>query len=230
LEQISKNETKIVLPVHGEILATRVRLCIAAGLVDLNKCLKEATVRVDIVIRLISMLKDSGHPDFQRVNMREVDKLAWNLVPRNTSGQEATFPVGIEDLFDATEPGESESDDTDHDHEDKNDGTTDKAATPAERIQTMEELRRNMERMRPQLLLAQRDSDANRNVQESRANALASLSSIDMETGSNLIEQFKTEYIGSSTLLSLSVWADLTLSTRNGSVEQLAIGNLLFLI
>ena len=51
LEDISKDETKIVLPVHGEILATRVRLCITAGLVDLSKCLKEATVRVDIVIR-----------------------------------------------------------------------------------------------------------------------------------------------------------------------------------
>ena len=44
-------------------------------------------------------------------------------------------------------------------------------------------------------MLAQRDSDASRSVQESRANALASLSSIDMQTGSNLIEQFKTDYI-----------------------------------
>ena len=134
LEQITTDDAKIVLPVHGEILASRVRLCITAGFVNLNKCLKEATVRVDIVIRLICMLKDSRHPVFQRVNMREVEVLAWNLVPRNTSGHEATFPVGVEDLFDATEPGESESDGTDHDHEDKNDGTTDKAATPAERI------------------------------------------------------------------------------------------------
>ena len=86
--------------------------------------------------------------------MREVEVLAWNLVPRNTSGHEATFPVGVEDLFDATEPRESESDGTDDDHEDKNDGTTDKAATPAERIHTTEELRRNFARMRPQLLLA----------------------------------------------------------------------------
>ena len=44
-------------------------------------------------------------------------------------------------------------------------------------------------------MLAQRDSDANRIVQESRGNALASLSSIDMQTGSNLIEQFQTDYI-----------------------------------
>ena len=120
LEQRTKDDAKIVLPVHGEILASRVRLCITAGLLDLNKCLKEATVRVDIVIRLIRMLKDAGHPDFRRVNMREVEELARDLVPRNTSGHEATFPVGVEDLLDATEPGESESDGTDHDHEDKN--------------------------------------------------------------------------------------------------------------
>ena len=132
-------------------MCIRDRLCITAGLVDLNKCLKEATVRVDIVIRLIAMLKDSGHPDFRRVCLREVEVLAWNLVPQNTSGQEATFPVGVEGLLDATEPGESESDDTDHDCKDKDDGTTDKAATPAERIHSMEELKRNFERMRPQL-------------------------------------------------------------------------------
>ena len=42
LDDVAKKETKVVLPVHGEILATRVRLCITAGLVDLNKLLKEA--------------------------------------------------------------------------------------------------------------------------------------------------------------------------------------------
>ena len=44
-------------------------------------------------------------------------------------------------------------------------------------------------------MLPQIDSDANRNIQESRVNALASVSSITMNTGSNLLEQFKTEYI-----------------------------------
>ena len=77
----------------------------------------------------------------------------------------------------------------------KNDGTTDKAATPAERIRSVEELSRNMQRLRPQILLAQRDSDANRNIEESRSNALATLSLLDIKTGSNLIEQFQADYI-----------------------------------
>ena len=87
---------------------------------------------------------------------------------------------------------------------DEDDGTTDKAATPAERIHTPEELERNLEILRPQLMLAERDSDANRNVEESRANALASVSSIDMETSSSLLEQFQTEYvIGAQLVVSL---------------------------
>ena len=137
-----------MLPVHGAVLAAQVRLCITAGLVDLNKVLKEATVRVDIVIRLISMLKDSGHPDFQRVEMREVERLAWNLVPRNTSGQEATVPVGVLDVMDDTGAGESETDHTDSEEENKKDGTTDKAATPAERSENIAQLERNCDRMR----------------------------------------------------------------------------------
>ena len=145
----------------------------------LNKVLKEATVRVDIVIRLISMLKDSGHPDFERVEMREVERLAWNLVPRNTSGQEPTVPVGVLDVMGDAEADASGSEHTESEEENKNDGTTDKAATPAERIENIAQLERNCERLRPLLVLPQRDSDANRNIKDSRVNALASLSSID---------------------------------------------------
>ena len=44
-------------------------------------------------------------------------------------------------------------------------------------------------------MLTERDSEPNRNVEESRANALASVASIDMETSSSLLEQFQTEYV-----------------------------------
>ena len=118
LEDVSKQE-KVVLPVYGAVLAAQVCLCITAGLVDLNKVLKEATVRVDIVVRLISMLKDSGHPDYKRVEMREVERLAWNLVPRNTSGQEATVPVGVLDVMEDTGADSSESDESESGEETK---------------------------------------------------------------------------------------------------------------
>ena len=148
-----------MLLVCGQILATRVGLSITAGLVELNKCLKETTVRVEVVIKLIKMLKDSGHVDFQRVCLREVAVVAQGLVPPNTPGDQATIPVGLEEVLAARDSESSAGDESDSDHKVGNDGSTDKAATPAERIQSIEELTRNMDRVRPQILLSQRDSD-----------------------------------------------------------------------
>ena len=53
----------------------------------------------------------------------------------------------------------------------------DKAATPAERAYTAGDLRRNLERTRPQSSVVQRDSDANRDVLTSRDSALGQFSS-----------------------------------------------------
>ena len=66
MEQIKEIEASpriADLPVTGEILAKRVRVSVAAGLVDLNKILRDATVRFDVIVRLIQMRKDAGHAD-----------------------------------------------------------------------------------------------------------------------------------------------------------------------
>jgi len=52
-----------------------------------------------------------------------------------------------------------------------------------------------MERTRPQTLVVQRDSDANRDVLDSRDSALSRFSSLALRTGSNLIKQFEPDYI-----------------------------------
>ena len=72
LQLMDKNETPICLPITGEVLMSRVRLSITSGLVDLNKHMREATVRRDIVVQLIRMHKDAGHPDYQSINMEDV--------------------------------------------------------------------------------------------------------------------------------------------------------------
>ena len=54
----------------------------------------------------------------------------------------------------------------------------DKAATPADRARSAKDLEKNMARARPQILLPQRDSDAKKNVQESRVNALEQYSTL----------------------------------------------------
>ena len=72
---------------------------------------------------------------------------------------------------------------------------TDKAATPAARISNKKDLQMEMVRTRPQLLLTQRDSDAQKNIEASRSNALSTISTTQLQTGSNLLDQFHTSYV-----------------------------------
>ena len=60
IEELEQNETRIILPITGQLLSSRVHLLIASGLVELNKHIREITVRRDIVVRLIQMHRDTG--------------------------------------------------------------------------------------------------------------------------------------------------------------------------
>ena len=71
----------------------------------------------------------------------------------------------------------------------------DNAATPAEQVISLESLQRELDRARPQVLLAQRDSDANRDVEGSRTNAFSNFSDLAVQTGSVLEKQFETSYL-----------------------------------
>ena len=79
----------------------------------------------------------------------------------------------------------------------------DKAATPAERMTSDTELKRDMDRSRPLLLFPQRDSDANKEVEASRKNAWGQVSHLSVSTGPELIDQFCTSYIARVFCLSL---------------------------
>lgn len=151
-----EKETKISLPIVGAVLATRVRLSIAAGLVDLNELIKDATVRRNVVAQLIQMHKDSGHLDCQDVHMPEVVTMASELADDDT----ASIPKGLIDIL--HESG----------GEDQELGV-DKAATPAECMHTQQDLAREMKRARPSYMLLQRDSDVNKEVEASRASAFS---------------------------------------------------------
>ena len=76
LHEMDAGETAVALPLLGPILQARVQVSIASGLVDLNKCVKEATVRRPVVTQLIQMHRDAGHPDYQKINMESVVRRA----------------------------------------------------------------------------------------------------------------------------------------------------------
>ncbi len=163
LEKLEK-ETHVALPVSGEVLAARVRISIEAGLVDLNKCIKQATVRRNVVVQLIRLHKDAGHPDYVDLDMKVVQRRARELVPED-DGDKAVIPSALVAFLQDDEPDivpESAVVDV-----------TDKSATPAERILSELGLQREMDRARPLVLLAQRDTDAHKDVEDSRINVLS---------------------------------------------------------
>ena len=79
LERSREEDALISLPVQGAVLAARVRVTIAAGLVDLNKVLRQATFRRNVVEQRIRMRKEAGHPDYQRLDMQEARRRARQL-------------------------------------------------------------------------------------------------------------------------------------------------------
>ena len=106
-------------------MAAKVRITISSGLVDLNRHLKQATVRRNVVVQLIRMFKDANHEDYRHLDMATVQRKAEELA----STDEPTVPNGLAELLDQI--------DTDVEQ--------DKAATPAERMWSGLELQREMD-------------------------------------------------------------------------------------
>ena len=197
LEEVEKKEVRRCtqerqgpdLPVLGQALAARVQIDIKGGLVNIAKNLKQATVRRDIVVQLIRMWHDAGHPDYKFICMKNVKQRAKQLAPTD----EPTIPKDALPLLDMD----------DDDEEGELYQGMDKHATPAEVLKSEESLQREMDRSRPLLLMAQRDSDANKEIESSRLNAWSNVSHLNVNIGSDLIDQFSTSYISRVFNLSL---------------------------
>ena len=95
---LHETESFISVPVTGAILAQRVRVVIDAGLVDLNKLLKQATIRRNIVIQLVRMHRDANHPDYQRGSLKDVELRARELAPTEDPN-EPMIPPEVLDLL-----------------------------------------------------------------------------------------------------------------------------------
>lgn len=71
----------------------------------------------------------------------------------------------------------------------------DKAATPAERLRSTAALERELDRQRPLCRMAQRDSDANKEVKRRREEACAQFTDMKLATSSTFAEQFLPSYL-----------------------------------
>ena len=145
----------------------------------MNKHLKHITVRRPVVVQLIRMFRDAGHPDYQHLDMEQVQKRS----NKSAHTYEASIPLGLTELV-----GEDRSSGEEH-------LEVDKAATPAERIRNVSSLVESLDRIRPSILVSQRDSDALKEIEASRASAFSRFSTLELQTGSKLIDQFQGSYI-----------------------------------
>ena len=183
LDRVDRHDPRVALSQDGRVLASIVQIQVEGALKNIGKYIREATVRRDVVVRLIQMLKDDGHRDYQHLHMDEVEERARRLTERanqqQPGGMESVIPVGIEHFFD---------DDVDR----VEDLETDKAATPAERARDPE---RVFIDRRPNCLVLQRDSDAQKCMDASRAAALEKHASINLQTSSTLLPQFESDYL-----------------------------------
>ena len=155
------------------------------GLVDLKKILKQATVRRNVVLQLIRMLKDSGDEDYQNIDMQDDSRRCDDLADTD----DPTVPKCLVSLLGDIDDGEANATDEKHNAE------QDKAATPAERVTTTQQLTKRLESLRPNVLLPERDSDAAKHVEASRVGAFAQHGELKLRTGSALVDQFQGDYI-----------------------------------
>ena len=65
VRQLQEHSETHIVPLSGEALAARVQISIQGGLVDLNRLIKQATIRRNVVVQLIRMWRDRGHPDYE---------------------------------------------------------------------------------------------------------------------------------------------------------------------
>ena len=126
-------------------------------------------------------MKTTNHKDYRNVNMDMVKQRVETMAKTDAP----TIPSEItpNELVDVLEEGMREDF-----------LEIDKAAAPADRDFSELNLEASMARARPQILLTQRNSDAKKDVQESRRNALEEFSQVKLSTGSSLLNQIKSDY------------------------------------
>ena len=91
LEQMDKDEAHACVPITGEALAARVQLQITGGLVELNRLVKQATIRRHVVEQLIRMWRDAAHPRYKHA----FNKAFYRRLQALSPTEEVTFEQSI---------------------------------------------------------------------------------------------------------------------------------------
>ena len=181
LQRAMDQSTLMLLPHDGTVLAILVRLHLT-GKVDAKKYLKEFEVRADVVVQLFRELVSRGFPGYVNYRIDELEERTRKLFK---SGAAAFVPEEvlkeIEISAKTNEPRHLQRE------------PWDKSATPAE-PQSAED-KRFFETMRRQIIMSERDGNFGKDEHATDTVAFSEFSDLKIETGSELIDQWKTEYL-----------------------------------
>ena len=172
------------LPHEETILATLLNVHIVGGTTDLATHLKGAKMRPAIVLRLIDILRKSGYPGYTAdFNSRERVQKRMTQMYTSKYGEDAFIPAKIKEAIEQA-------------HRARLTGTSlilDKNATPAEPANAVSTTEQNL---RPISLIAQRSCKSAATAYEEHGNVLAKFQTIEIQTGSTMLDQHLPQYLG----------------------------------
>ena len=181
----------IPMPHDGKVLSILVRLHLT-GKVEAKKYLKEFEIRADVVVRLFRELVSRGFPGYVNYSIDDLEKRTRELY----GGPNAKFVPKevLEEIRSSAKSNEPR-------HLQRE--PWDKSSTPAE-PQSAED-KRFFETMRRQIIMSERDCNFGRDEHATDTVAFSEFSDLKVETGSELIDQWKSEYLCSAMPFTLAL-------------------------
>ena len=192
LQKAIDNSALVPMPHDGSVLSILVRLHLS-GKVEMKKYLKEFEIRAEVVVQLIRELISRGFPGYENYNIKEVTERTENFYGKCKSPKVGFVPV---EVLKEIERAAKESGPVKRE-------PWDKSATPAE--PPSKEDSENFEKARRQFIVAERDGDIGKDENATRAAAFGEFSDLKVETGSEMIDQWKSEYLCAAAPFTMAV-------------------------
>ena len=181
LQAAIDNSAMVPMPHDGKVLSILVRLHLVGKQVDVKKHLKELEIRAEVVVRLFRELVSRGFPGYVNYRIDDVEQRTRELFG---DGPRAGFVP--KEVLEEVERSAKVSGRRQKEPWDKN-------ATPAEPASVDE--RNAFATVRPRYIVAERDGDIGKDENATRVAAFGEFSDLKAETGSDMIDQWKSEYL-----------------------------------
>ena len=181
LQAAIDNSAMVPMPHDGKVLSILVRLHLVGKQVDVKKHLKELEIRAEVVVRLFRELVSRGFPGYVNYRIDDVEQRTRELFG---DGPRAGFVP--KEVLEEVERSAKVSGRRQKEPWDKN-------ATPAEPASVDE--RNAFATVRPRYIVAERDGDVGKCENATRVAAFSEFGDVKIETGSDMIDQWKSEYL-----------------------------------